>query len=163
MVEIAAYEVSEHIGEVELRQYPALRVATVSGLPDDGAFRILFKYISGGNRTKQNIAMTAPVLSDATTMAFVLPPRFSTEEVPEPRDTRVRIQEILPRTVAVIRFKGYADEESVAEVKTRLFSALKTSGSETIGEPFLMRYNAPFTPGFLRRNEVGIEVKREKA
>jgi hypothetical protein len=49
----------------------------------------------------------------------------------------------------------------VADVKARLLSALTAKGIHTIGEPFLMRYNAPFTPGFLRRNEVGVEIRRE--
>jgi len=60
--------------------------------------------------------------------------------------------------LAVIRFKGYAKKKSVSEVKSRLLSVLKKSEIATIGEPILMRYNSPWTPGFMRRNEVGIEI-----
>jgi hypothetical protein len=36
--------------------------------------------------------------------------------------------------------------------------AVAWSGLSARSEPFLMRYNPPFMPGFLRRNEVAIEV-----
>jgi hypothetical protein len=60
----------------------------------------------------------------------------------------------------VIRFKGYAGREDVNDVKSRLLEGLKKTGITTLGQPLLMRYNAPWTPGFLRRNEVGIEIIR---
>ena len=40
----------------------------------------------------------------------------------------------------------------------RLLTILENNDLKTKGEPFLMRYNSPFTPGFLRRNEVAIEI-----
>ncbi len=61
----------------------------------------------------------------------------------------------------MIRFKGYARRKSVGEVKSRLLSALQKSGTATVGEPFLMRYNSPWTLGFMRRNEIGIEIARD--
>jgi hypothetical protein len=68
------------------------------------------------------------------------------------------IQRVPARRLAVIRFKGYAGRKSVDEVKSRLLSALQKSGIATVGEPFLMRYNSPWTLGFMRRNEIGIEI-----
>ena len=58
MVEIARYEVAGRIGEVELREYPELMLATVSGQGDNSAFRLLFSFISGENRTRKKIWMT---------------------------------------------------------------------------------------------------------
>jgi effector-binding domain-containing protein len=170
MVETARYEVAGRIGEVELREYPELMLATVTGQGDNSAFRLLFSYISGENRTRkkipmtapvitsEKIEMTAPVISDGNSFSFVMPLKYKLEEIPEPLDSRIRIQKIPARRLAVIRFKGYARQKSVNEVKARLLSALQTSGIATVGEPFLMRYNSPWTPGFMRRNEVGIEV-----
>jgi len=170
MVEIARYEVAERIGEVELREYPELMLATVSGQGDNSAFRLLFSFISGENRTRKKISMTAPVItsekiemtapviSDARSFSFVMPLKHKLEEIPEPLDSRIMIQRVPARRLAVIRFKGYAGRKSVDEVKSRLLSALQESEIATVGEPFLMRYNSPWTLGFMRRNEIGIEI-----
>ena len=173
MVEIAGYEEAGRTGEVEFREYPELILASVTGQGDNSAFGRLFRYISGENRTRkklsmtapvitsQNIEMTAPVISDTSSFSFVMPLKYKLEEIPEPLDSRIRIQRIPARRLAVIRFKGYAREKSVDEVKSRLLSALQKSGTATVGEPFLMRYNSPWTLGFMRRNEIGIEIARD--
>jgi hypothetical protein len=173
MVEAAPYEESGRIGDVELRRYPALRVASVRGFPEDEAFGFLFRYISGRNRTKkkiamtapvitsETIAMTAPVISDETTMSFMMPSAYSLGDLPEPVDTEVQISEIPPRDVAVIRFRGTADGESVAGMTRHLVETLRENGIAVAGTPFLMRYNPPFIPGIFRRNEIGVEIQRE--
>ena len=172
MVEIAGYEEAGRTGEVEFREYPELILASVTGQGDNSAFGRLFSYISGENRTRkklsmtapvitsQKIEMTAPVISDTSSFSFVMPLKYRLEEIPEPLDSRVRIQRIPARRLAVIRFKGYARKKSVNEVKSRLLSILQNKGITTTGEPFLMRYNSPWTPGFMRRNEIGIEISR---
>jgi hypothetical protein len=172
MTDTIPYEETGRLGEVEFRRYPALLLATVQGLEENGAFMALFRYISGDNRpgkkvpmtapviTPEKIAMTAPVISGAAGMSFVLPASYTRDDVPEPTDPGVSIGEVPPREIAVIRFRGRASPEEVAEVRERLLRILGEHGITTPGGPFLMRYNAPFTPGFLRRNEVGVEVRR---
>jgi hypothetical protein len=162
MTQTILYEVTDRIEDVEIRTYPPMKVATVSGYPDNEAFGILFGYISGKNRPSEKIAMTAPVISDAERMSFVMPARYAGRPPPEPLDSHIRIEEIPPRAVAVVRFKGHADDTSVNDETSHLLSTLDTHGIGTVGRAFLMRYNAPFTPGFLRRNEVGIELLPQK-
>jgi hypothetical protein len=171
MVATAHYDVVGRVGEVELREYPELMLATVSGRSDNSAFSLLFRYISGENRPRkkipmtapvissEKIEMTAPVISDAHSFSFVMPPEYRLKEVPEPLDPEIAVQKIPARRLAVMRFKGLAREKSVNEVKTRLLSTLGENGIVTVGDPFLMRYNAPWTPGFMRRNEIGIEIR----
>ena len=173
MTETIAYVETELRGEVEFRRYPAIIVATVPGKEDE-AFMILFRYITGNNRpgrqipmtapviTPEKIPMTAPVISDGQAMSFVLPQSYTRETVPEPLDKRIAIQEIPSRELAIIRFRGRATRDDVAEMESRLFAVLREKGIPTLGEPFLMRYNAPFTPGFLRRNEIGVEIRRKE-
>jgi effector-binding domain-containing protein len=108
--------------------------------------------------TPERIDMTAPVISGGGSMSFIIPSKYTMESVPEPNDDRVRIHELPERRVAVMRFRGWARERSVERQKTTLISVLQENGVETIGEPFLMRYNSPWTPGFMRRNEIGIEI-----
>lgn len=166
------YTVTEKSGEIEFRHYPALVLATVDSASDDSGFNLLFAYISGSNRQKekipmtapvissQKIPMTAPVISDEKTMSFVMPAGTTLGETPDPVDSRVRIVAIPERDIAVLRFSGYAPPEDVESETSRLLAGLQNNGVVTIGQPFLMRYDSPWTPGFLRRNEVAIEIRR---
>ena len=170
MVETPNYEVIGQMDGVEIRLYPRLILATVMGDGDGTPFRRLFQYISGNNSgsskismtapvlTPERIEMTAPVISEGYSMSFVVPSKYTMETVPTPNDESIRIQEMPERKLAVIRFRGWARERSVEERKAMLISVLQRNGIETVGEPFLMRYNSPWTPGFMRRNEIGIEI-----
>ena len=62
MTETIPYEVTGHLGEVELRRYPAILLVSVQGLEENEAFWVLFRYISGNNRPGKKVPMTAPVL-----------------------------------------------------------------------------------------------------
>ncbi len=174
MVETPSYKVTEQIDGVEMRLYPKLILATVSGDDVGAPFRILFEYISGNNSggskismtapviTPERIDMTAPVISGGGSMSFVVPSKYTMESVPVPNDGRVRIHEVPERKIAVIRFRGWAREKSVEKQKARLISVLQRNGFEMFGEPFLMRYNSPWTPGFMRRNEIAIELNPKR-
>jgi hypothetical protein len=172
MTQTISYEITGQIGEIEFRKYPRLVLATVLSPGNDSGFNLLFSYITGKNRTKrqiqmtapvitsEKIAMTAPVVSDEKSMSFVMPGGKEEDEIPDPLDERVKITTQDSREMAVIRFKGYAGREDVNDVKSRLLEGLQKGGITARGQPVLMRYNAPWTPGFLRRNEVGIEITR---
>lgn len=171
MTEQVPYTVKGQIEEVEIRAYPAIRVASVSGYTDNEAFRFLFRYITGNNRgkrtitmtapviTAEKIPMTAPVISDASTMSFAMPEEFTLEDLPEPLEKEVHLHEIPARDVAVILFSGRAGKKQVEEKTARLLEILREKNIAIDGTPFLMRYNSPFTPWFLRRNEVAIEIR----
>jgi hypothetical protein len=166
------YAVAGKSGEIEFRHYPALVLATVDSAGDDAGFSLLFAYISGSNKpretipmtapviTSQKIPMTAPVVSDTASMSFVMPAGTKRDETPDPLDSRVRIVTVPERDIAVIRFSGYAPPDDVDAATSRLQEGLKNEGVVTAGQPFLMRYDSPWTPGFLRRNELAIEIRR---
>ncbi len=166
------YEVTGKAGEIEFRKYPALVLATVDSAGDDSGFNLLFAYITGKNAAKNTlpmtapvitsakIPMTAPVVSDGTTMSFVMPAGKTRDDIPEPLDMKVRMVSVPEREVAVITFKGKTREKEVEAVEMRLRKGLGDAGVEAAGEVFLMRYNPPWMPGFLRHNEVGLAIKR---
>jgi len=172
MTQTVSYEITGQIGEIEFRKYPRLVLATVMSPGNDSGFNLLFSYITGKNHTKRQIPMTAPVItseqipmtapvvSDEKSMSFVMPGGKEQDEIPDPLDGRVKITTQNPREMAVIRFKGYAGREDVNDVKSRLLEGLQKAGITPQGQFVLMRYNPPWTPGFLRRNEVGIEITR---
>jgi hypothetical protein len=170
MVETAKYDVVLEAGEFEVRRYHKMLVATVSS-PAGSQFNRLFQYISGNNKAKsridmtspvitsEKIEMTAPVLSSDESMSFVVPQKYDVGTVPEPNDQGVSISEVPERYVATIRFRGLAWKDAVNKKTNRLFEWLSTEGIKHKGKPFLMQYNPPFVPGFLRRNEVGVEIE----
>lgn len=168
MVKSISYEVVKKLGEVEIRKYPLMVAARVNGFGDSG-FNLLFNFISGRNKQKakvamtapvvsEKIAMTAPVLSDGGSIAFVMPEGYTMETTPQPTDDRVKIVEFPPRYLAALRFSGRWTERAFQTKSKEMVGELQKAGIETKGEAFSMRYNSPFTPWFMRRNEVAVEV-----
>ena len=179
MVQSVKYEVVKKLDKVEIRRYPKIVIAKVSVYETDN-FGLLFRFISGNNKQKekvkmtspvvsqddyQEIKMTSPVLSEFSSqgyMAFVMPSELSLETTPLPLDSRVKIEEIPSRIVAVLRFSGSWSEAHLEEKTKELLQELANAKIKTTGSVFTMLYNPPFTPSFLRRNEVAIEVEDER-
>jgi hypothetical protein len=170
LVDPIKYEIIRTIGKVEIRRYPRIVIAKVANSKD--AFNLLYRFITGENRQQakvkmtapvvsQQIGMTSPVFSETDTMAFVMPTEFTLESTPEPLDNRVKIAEIPARLVATLRFSGGWSETHFEKEKQELLNELVTAKIKTKGEAFTMLYNPPFVPGFLRRNEVAIEIEIE--
>jgi hypothetical protein len=169
MVETAKYEITRKLDKVEIRHYPKIVIARVEGYGENG-FNLLFRFISGDNKQKtkvkmtapvvsQRIEMTAPVLSDGDSLAFVMPAEYQLATTPEPLDDRVKILEMPERNLAVLRFSGRWTS-SLFEKKTKeLLEEIEKAKIKTKGDVFGMLYNAPFTPSFMRRNEVAIELE----
>jgi hypothetical protein len=168
MVQTIKYKVVREVGKLEIRLYPKIVVAKVED-PNVDAFSLLYNFITGGNKQKekvkmtspvvsQKIEMTSPVLSDMGSMAFVMPEEFTLETTPKPSDSRVIVAEIPERLVAALCFSGGWSEAHFEKEKQELLEELTNAGIKTKGKVFTMLYNPPFIPGFLRRNEVAIEV-----
>ena len=172
------YQVVRELADIEVRQYAAYAVAEVvvagpAGEAGNQAFPILAGYIFGKNKGERKFAMTAPVTQAATpvklemtapvtqtaapggfVVQFVLPKGVTVASAPEPLDARVQLREVVPAPVAVIRYSGFWSESNYQEQLSRLETALRSANLAWVGEPVYARYNAPFTPWFLRRNEI---------
>jgi len=170
MVEKVQYEVIKKIMDVEIRKYPELIFAIVEGYQNDYGFSLLFNYISGNNTVKQKIPMTAPVITSEKIpmtapvitkdnyIAFVLPSHYDKETVPTPKNNDVKIKIKQEKTYAVLRFSGKTSEPRVQKYIKKLLQILKNNNIIMKDDPILMRYNSPFAPGFIRRNEVAVEI-----
>ena len=182
-VEQPSFRVLERDGAFELREYAPHLVAETSvqaGFEDAGsiAFRRLFRYISGDNTMQQKIAMTAPVTQSRSsgekiamtapvtqvasgggyTVAFVVPSKYTADTVPQPDDPAIRIRAVPRQLIATWRYSGRWTPANYQEHESELRQAMASRQLKAIGEPILARYDPPFMPAFLRRNEVLIPV-----
>lgn len=167
--ETAPYKVIESDGNIEIREYPDLILASTSARfqarGNDGSFMRLFRYISGNNESSQKIEMTTPVfMEDATgdaqgQMGFVLPQEVAEAGAPAPRADNVTIRTRAGGRFAVIRFSGVMDTQDAETQEARLREWLRARNIEAEATAERAGYDAPFTPGPLRRNEVLIRLK----
>ena len=133
----------------------------------NSAFRVLAAYIFGENEPGEKMAMTAPVASEplpdssAYTYAFVMERKYDMDSLPKPIDPRIRLVEKSARVLAVRRYSGSWSATTDREQRAALVAALEADKIATRGEPIMARYDSPWTPGFMRRNEVMIEVDWE--
>lgn len=160
------YKVLKKYDNFEVRTYEA-RLFTSVKLSSDSykaasnrGFSILAGYIFGGNEQKEKIAMTTPVamsLEDSMTMMFMVPKKYNKETLPQPDRTEIEFREEPAKTVAAIRFGGWASDERIAEHKAKLTAALVAEGIEPTNQFYFLGYNAPFEI-LNRRNEVIVEL-----
>jgi DNA gyrase inhibitor GyrI len=164
--ESAPYRVVRSSGKFELRDYPALTVvetpmAAANG--SDGSFTRLFRFITGANEGRQKIAMTTPVFmsGNATnaTMAFVLPAKLKSGEVPKPSDGAVTVRELAAGRFAVLRYSGGRNAKNEAETLGKLQAWMKAEGLKELSPPVYGYFDPPWTPSFLRRNEVMLRTE----
>ncbi len=156
------------------------------------AFSRLFRYISGNNVGREKISMTAPVTQAAASsqaasragtgeriamtapvnqvadgagflVGFVVPAKYTRETVPQPLDPSVRIREVPAQLTATWRYSGRWTEANFRVAQQELGAVLRARGLVVAGEPVIARYNPPFMPTFLRRNEVLVPVRRATA
>jgi hypothetical protein len=182
--EEAEYSVLERDGDFELRQYQPHIVAETLVEGDfqevgNEGFRRLFEYISGKNRKKQTIPMTAPVSQEAISekipmtapvnqekvggkwrITFMMPLQYTLETLPEPLDPRVKLVKVPGLLMAALNYSGTWSRGRYEDKENRLKELIRQRGLKIVGEPVFARYNPPFMPWFLRRNEVMIAVER---
>lgn len=166
-VEKPKYKVLERDGKIEIRQYPALRVAEIKRSGNRGkavrnAFSPLASYIFAKKREGEKISMTAPVTQQKTgedwTVQFIMPSKYKLSDLPKPENAEVRLREIPAKKRVAIQFNGKQTDELLATKENELRVWLKSKGISPKGQPLYAYYNDPFTPGFMRRNEVLFEM-----
>ena len=181
-IEEAKYDVISKDDKIEVRHYTTHVVAemVVNGeLEEAGseAFQLLFGYITGDNVSQLDIEMTAPVGQQSTgediamtapvgqqeteagwVVSFMMPASYTLETLPSPSDERVVLRQVASQTVAAIRYSGFWSESNYLEHKVKLENWIQQSRYKVNGDALWARYNAPFTPWFLRRNEVLLPI-----
>ncbi|MCU1536236.1 MAG: heme-binding protein, partial [Humibacillus sp.] len=172
-----------------LRRYTAHVVAeeTVNADIEDAAnraFRTLLGYISGQNTSAQKLEMTAPVIQEQDVqrsqklamtapveqtelaqgehrIAFVLPASVTPDTAPVPTNPQVHVHAVPERFTAAARFSGRWSESAFRSHLAELASGIEDAGLTPTGEPRYARFDPPYKPWFLRRNEVAQDVIRD--
>ena len=184
-VEKPDYKVIQSEQNIEIRQYEPMIIAEVEvdgkreGAIGDG-FRLIADYIFGNNTVQRDIAMTAPVQQQENQkiamtapvqqqstgrswqISFVMPSKYSMETLPEPKNDRVRLKEIMTKKFVVIKFSGTNSNENVTEHENQLMNYIESNQIKIIDSPKYAFYNAPWTLPFMRRNEVMIEINQQQ-
>ena len=153
----------------EVRHYPTYVLVQVETKGEfssaaNRAFGPLVNYISGRNKTSEKFAMTAPVLHAPDkketnhTVSFVLPKDVSIKDLPLPLDAQVSTVEVPGHFAAAVRFRGLADYEHFKSISNQLIVDVKNAGLKAVGDPYYARFDPPWKPGFLRRNEAIIAL-----
>ena len=80
------------------------------------------------------------------------------EELPDPVDSAVHTRRVPAETAAALRFSGRWSRGSFEKRVAQLLAALDAAGLEVGGAPRYARFDPPWTPWFLRRNEVVVPL-----
>lgn len=172
--------------EVRLYEPQVVAETSVEGEFSGGGnegFRRVAGYIFGGNDGSRKIAMTAPVAQERRpgerdgvkiamtapvaqqktgegwTVAFIMPSEHTMATLPRPNDPRVTLREVPARRVAAVTFSGTWGAERFDAIAKELLGKLDAAGFVPAGPPVYARYNPPWTPWFLRRNEVLVPLR----
>ena len=162
--ETPEYKASRVDGKFEIRDYPELTVAstTMEGEEMNRSFRQLFKFITGGNAGAQKIEMTSPVLIDTAkdkkTMSFIMPKKTADHGLPKPATDNVTLERMAAARYAVLRFDGARSAEHEKAATEKLAAWLAAQKIAAKSDPLFAYYDPPWTPIFLRRNEVMIRI-----
>lgn len=183
-VEQAEYTVVQKADDYEIRQYaPHIEAqTTIDGSRADAlnkGFTILAGYIFGGNTAQESVAMTAPVreregASEKIAMtapviagsegasriiSFVMPKTYTLQTLPTPDDSRIVLVEVPAKKMAALRFSWFRNTDRIEKMEAKLLAHLSRDGVEVIGKPSYAGYNAPWTPPWMTRNEILVEVR----
>jgi DNA gyrase inhibitor GyrI len=156
--ETAPYRVVRTDGNVELREYPTLAIVQTPMRGADDSFMRLFRYIDGQNTATQKIAMTTPVFMTGNEMAFVLPVKTPADQIPQPKNSQVAVGSIPAGKFAVMRFGGRRNASNETNAVAALTAWLQRENLTATGDPIFGYFDPPWTPPFMRRNEVMLRL-----
>ena len=188
MTEEQKYTVERRFPKFEVRRYEACVFADVTVSADfqsagSIAFRSLIGYISGSNKPNTKIAMTSPVIQESKSensstkiamtspviqesskdlqiVSFVMPAGSTLESMPLPTNSRVTLRPVPEQLVAVSKFSGRWTEENYQKQLASLEGQIAVNGFALNGNPRFARFDPPWTPWFMRRNEIQIPIEK---
>jgi len=166
-IETYAFTIIDSYETIEIRQYEASLFTSVQMSSNNyrktssKGFSVLAGYIFGGNDKEEKIAMTSPVamsLKDSTTMLFLVPKKYTRDNLPVPNDSSIEFKDVPEKKVAAISFGGWANDSKIASFKKKLIGVLNSKGIKYTDNFYFLGYNAPMEV-FNRKNEIIVELE----
>jgi len=186
-IETPKYKILKKNGRIEIREYQPYIKASVEveskGINSAGSnsFGQLADFIFGNNTSATKISMTAPVSSEKISSSekiamtapvllteknkgvyetsFTMPSKYSMTTLPKPNNQSIKISHIPKHKLVVIVFSGYTSNSKINKKSSQLRKWAQDNNIQLQGEPMILRYNPPWTPGFLRKNEIGFRIE----
>lgn len=150
------------VNQIKILELPA-RIALESKtddsyfMKDNGLFRSLFKYIS-----RNDIAMTTPVEADMNPgkMRFFVGDKDKSKNLKS--NEAVKVYKINAKKVVSIGIRGNYSEKNFFKNKIKLDTWLKKNKDYVqAGAAYAVYWNGPFVPGFLKRSEIHIPIRKK--
>jgi hypothetical protein len=166
-IESYPYAVIKKYKRFEIRSYESTLFTSVKlstkGYKNSSSkgFSILAGYIFGNNERNEKISMTSPVsmsLEDSVTMMFMVPKKFNKDMLPKPNQSGIEFKEEPAKTMAAIRFSGWANDTKIEKYKKLLKADLDAEGIKYSNRFYFFGYNAPYEV-FNRKNEIMVELQ----
>ena len=166
-IEQYPYKILKTYDDFEIRNYEATLFTSVKlttnkyDKASSKGFSVLAGYIFGGNEKQEKIAMTSPVamtLEESTTMMFMVPKKYTKENLPKPNDSSIKFTEMPAKKMAAITFGGWANDKRIASYKKKLEELLNKENIKYSNTFYFLGYNAPFEV-VNRKNEVIVELE----
>lgn len=164
--ETVDYKVLQSYDEFEIRSYPNVNYSSISMVKQSykdvsgSGFRVLAGYIFGGNEENKSIAMTTPVameMGDTMRMKFIIPKEYQISDLPKPNDSSIQFESESSKIIAAISFRGWANDEKLAQKQKELTDFLAKKGIQHTGKFIFLGYNPPYQMTN-RRNEMTVEL-----
>ncbi len=181
-IETPKYKVLKKQGKIEIREYQPYLIANVYvsagsySRAGNYGFGALADYIFGNNTKTDKIPMTAPVNTEmseqipmtapvdttkqkgAYKVSFTMPASYRMQDIPKPNNKEVSLEEVPKHKTATITFAGYTSQGKVESKIAELKAWAKDNNIKLKGSATLSRYDSPWKPGFIRRNEVSFKI-----
>ena len=166
LFETLKYKTIEKHGKIEIREYKNFFLASTKTSKDptqNSGFGNVFNYISGQNERQEKISMTTPVVTsyedDQLVTGFFVPSKFDRNSIPAPSSSNVFIEEISSGIFIAIRFSGSWNDKNFDKNDLELRTYMKEHNIQVLGKRMILRYQPPFIPSFLRKNEILYRIK----
>jgi len=155
--------------KIEIRQYADIILATTKAEMSykeatHSGFRVLANYIFGNNKSRTEIPMTAPVLTnlpgnDYINISFVMSKDYTMESLPKPNNDRIRFHTLSIGKAVVVKFGMWATPQRINKMKSKLEKYLNDNNLEVKSDFYVAQYNSPWALPPFRRNEIIVSIK----
>ena len=165
-IEVYPYVVSKKFENFEIRIYQATLFTSVKlstkGYKNSSSkgFSILGGYIFGNNERNEKIAMTSPVamkLVDSVTMMFMVPSKLKMDSLPKPAQSQIEFKQEPAKTVAAIRFKGWANDDKIKRMRQSQISTEESDYARRIQDLDIAVERADVTAQLIAYGVIKIE------